>query len=226
MLELKAKIRSEIGKKVKELRQRNIMPAVLYGPKIKNLNLEINLKDFEKILKKVGESSLVSIKVDPPAGGKKEVKFLALIHDVKRDSLTGLALHADFYQPLLTQEIEVSVPLVFEGEAPAIKDLGGTLVREFHEISVKALPEHLPHEIVINVSGLKSFEDKFFVKDLVLPEGVKINKNLDEIVAKVLPPEKIEEDLKKPIEEKVEEVEKVEKKEKEEPVAEEKEKKV
>ena len=208
MLSLKTKIREKTGKKVKKLRQKGILPAVLYGPKIKNISIEIDFKEFENIYKEVGESSLISLQVNND-------KFSVLIHEVKKDPLTGKPIHADFYQPILTEEVEATVSIVFQGEALAIKELGGTLVREISEIQVKALPQNLPHEIKVNIDGLKTFDDEILVKDLKLPEGVTVQRNKNEIVAVVTPPEteKVEEELEKPIEEKVEEVEEAEEKE-------------
>ncbi|GAI04247.1 unnamed protein product, partial [marine sediment metagenome] len=107
-------------------------------------------------------------------------------------------------------------PLVFEGEAPALKDLGGTLVRNIHEVEVKALPQNLPHEIKVNIDKLKTFKDNILIKDLVIAKEVKIQRDSEEIVALVTEPEKVEEELEKPVEEKVEEVEKVEEKREEE----------
>jgi len=216
MLTLSSKIRKEVGKKVKSLRQQGILPAVLYGHKIKNLNLELDLKEFEKIYSKVGESSLISLNIE----GEKQ-KFLVLIHDIQFDHLTEKPIHIDFYQPELKKEVEVTVPLIFEGEAPAVKDLGGTLVKNISEVEVKALPQNLPHEIKVDIGNLKTFEDNILIKDLIVSKEVKILKEPEEIVAKVTRPEKVEEELEKPVEEKVEEVEKVEKKPKEEEIKEE-----
>ena len=207
---LSAKIRKESGKKVEALRKKGILPAILYGPKIKNQLLEVSLKEFEKAHKEAGESTLVPLKIE---GESKEYKVL--IHDVDKDPLTQTPLHVDFYQPSLEKEIEAMVPIIFEGEAPAIKNLGGTLMKNISEISVKAFPQNLPKEIKVNISNLNTFEDHISVKDLAVPEGVKILKDPGEIVAKVTPVEKVEEELAKPIEEKVEEVEKVEKEKKE-----------
>ena len=47
------------------------------------------------------------------------------------------------------------------------------------------------------------------VKDLEIPENIEVLRKPDEVVATVSHPEKVEEELEKPIEEKVEEVEKV-----------------
>lgn len=214
MLSLPAKIRKETGSKVELLRAKGILPGILYGPKIKNILLEIDLKTFEKIYKTAGESSLISLELGEEGGSKK--KFLVLIHDIKKDHLSRKPIHADFFQPDLTEEIEVMIPLIFEGEAPACKDFGGTLVRNIHEVHVKALPQNLPHEIKVNVETLKTLEDAILIENLSVPKGVKILKDAKEIVALVRIAEKIEEELAKPLEEKVEEVKIVETKKKEE----------
>jgi len=211
MLSLSAKTRKISGKKVNVLRKKGILPAVLYGSKIKPLSLEIDQKEFEKIYKDAGESSLISLAVD------KGEKFLVLIHAVAKDSLTEKPIHADFYQPNLEEEVEVVVPIIFEGISLAVKDLGGTLVKNISELKVKAKPQALPKEIRVNIEKIETFENNILIGDLKIPTGVKILKDPHDIVALVSHPEKIEEELEKPIEEKVEEVEKVEeKREKEE----------
>ena len=82
MLTLSAKIRKIQGTKVKTLRAKGVLPVVLYGPKIKNENLEVSLKEFEKILNEAGESTLISLETE----GKKE-KNLVLIHEIKFDPM-------------------------------------------------------------------------------------------------------------------------------------------
>ena len=234
MLTLSSKIRKEVGKKVKSLRQQGILPAVLYGHKIKNLNLEVDSKEFEKIYSKAGESSLITLVI---AKGKDEAeaeasslslnveekkqKFLVLIYDIQFDPLTEKPIHIDFYRPGLKEEVEVTIHLTFEGESKAVKNLGGTLIKEISEIEVKAKSQNLPHEIKVDIGSLKTFEDNIKISDLKVPEGVKILKGPEEIVVSISRPEKVEEELEKPVEEKVEEVEKVEKKPKEEEIKEE-----
>jgi large subunit ribosomal protein L25 len=211
MLTLSAKIRKDVGKNLNSRRREGKIPAVIYGPGVKNLPLEINREEFEKIFKETGESSLVSLEID---GEKK--KRLVLIHEIQKDPLTGKFLHVDFYQAPLKEEVEATVPLVFEGTSPAVKELEGTLVKNIIEVEVKALPQNLPHEIKVNIEKLKTFEDHILIRDLIVPKTVKILKEPEEIVASVTPPEKVEEELAEPIEEKVEEVEKVEEKKEEE----------
>jgi len=208
MLSLSAKIRKDLKKKVRNLREKGILPGVLYGPGLENVLLEIDLKEFEKVFESAGESSLIKLLVD-----KKE--YLVLVHALEFDALTQKPIHVDFYQPKLDEEIKVTVPLVFEGESPAVKELSGTLIKNIHELEIKALPQKLPHEIKVSVEGLKTFEDNILIKDLEIPEGVKIEKEPDEIVVLVSAPQKVEEELAKPVEEKVEEVEKIEEKKEE-----------
>lgn len=215
MFSLSAKTRKELGKKTKNLRKKGLLPAVLYGPKIKNHNLEVDVREFEKVYGQVGKSALISLETE----GKK---YLVLINDLKKDPLTDKIVHVDFYQPPLDKKIEAKVPIIFEGEAPAVKNLGGTLIKNISEVGVKALPQNLPREIKVNVEKLARFEDHILIKDLKTEEGVEILKNPEEIIASVAKLEKVEEELAKPVEEKIEEVKKVEKekgkKEEEEPV--------
>jgi large subunit ribosomal protein L25 len=213
MITLSAKIRKESGKEVQALRDKGLVPAVLYGQKTENQQLTVNLKDFENVYREAGMSSLISLEAD-------KNKYLVLIHEMQTDPITLKPLHVDFFQPSLTEVIAAKVPIIFDGEAPAAKDLGGTFVKNISEIEVHALPQALPHEIRVDISVLKTFEDSIMVKNIILPADVKVQKGQDDIIAFVAAPQKVEEELEKPIEEKVEEVGKVETEKKEEEPAE------
>jgi len=213
MSELTVKIRKK-EEKPEALRREGILPAVLYGPKTESQLLEVDLKAFKDVYEEVGESTLMSLKVG-------EKTHQVLIHDTQIDSLSGEVLHVDFLQPSLKEKIEAPVSLVFEGEAEAVKSLGGTFIKYFDEIEVKALPQDLPHEIKVDIGKLKTFNDHIAISDLKVGEKVEILKNPEEIIASVLPPKKEEEELEAPVEEKIEEAEKVEKKKPEEEVLEE-----
>ena len=198
--------RDTTAKKLTALRKQGFVPGILYGPKVEPIALSVERKQFSKIYNEVGESSLVTIEVEG-------TEFPSLIHEVQRDPLSGEFVHVDFYQPDLTKETEVAVPLVFEGEAPGVKDLGGTLLRNIQEIVVSALPQNLPHEIVVSLEKLHTFEDKILVKDIVVGEGITITRDVEDLVAQVVPAEDVEAELEVPIEEDVTSVEGGEKKE-------------
>ena len=209
MFTLKSKPRSEKGRDTQELRADGIIPAVLYGPGIENQNLSLDSKEFYKLYREAGKSSLVSLSVE---GDKKT--YMVLVNDYDANPLDGKVIHVDLYQPDLTKEIETEVPLVFEGVSAAVTDLGGTLVKNISEIKVKALPADLPREIKVDISKLKTFDDVIMVKDLVVTGKVELLKNSEEIVALAAPVENVEAELATAIEEKVEDVAQVEKKEK------------
>lgn len=215
MIKLEAKIRKESGRKTQSLKDSGRIPAVVYGPAAKNASIDVDYKDFQKVFKEAGESSLVELQLE----GEKE-KRLVLIHDLQKNPTTDKVIHIDFFQASLKEEVEVSIPLVFEGISFAEKDLGGTLVKNMNEIKIKALPQNLPHEIKVNIEALKALGDHILVKDLALPKDVKIMRGPDEIVISVAQQQNIEAELETPIEEKVEDVEKVEKEKKEEVVEE------
>ena len=195
---LLAKIRDNFGRKNKKLRENGIIPAVLYGPKIKTVHLAIDLKKFKKVFQEAGGSSMIKIEIEEE--GKKK-GHLALIYNVQNDPISGEPNHVDFYQPILAEEVEVAIPLVFEGESPAVKNLGGTLVKEIQEIEIKSLPQHIPHDIKVDISKLETFSDEILVKDLNIPEGIKVERKEEDVVAVVVPPKKAEEPEKETAEE-------------------------
>lgn len=176
MISLTAKPRLLNGKKVRNLRKEGFIPSVVYGPKIKNEKIEIALKDFEKVYKEAGESSLVELHIDSQ-------KVPVLIYDIARDPVTLKPIHADFYAVDMKKEIRAKVPLVLEGEAPAVKAEGALLLQVLHDIEVEALPENLPHEIKIQIGGLAKIGDRVTVASLHLPRGVKVLAHGDDIIA-------------------------------------------
>ncbi len=197
----------EKGEKVEE----GMMPVVLYGAKRENISLLVDKKEFTNLYSEAGESTLITLEIE----GKKEKPFV-LIYDIQRNPLNGEIIHADFFEPNLKEEVEAEVPLVFLGEAPAVKDFDGTLVKNMHTVNVKALPQNLPHEIQVNIETLKTLDDVIHIKDLNIPKDVELLHDDGAVIVMISSPENVEEELDKPIEEE-KEVEVVgEKEEKEE----------
>ncbi len=163
--------------------------------------MEVDYEKFDKIYQEAGESSLIKLKTD------KEEKDI-LIREIQKDSVSGKFLHVDFYEVPLTEKIKLSVPLEFFGESEAVKDLGGGLVKNIMEGEIEALPKDLPHDLRVSLSKLNTFEDDVKIKDIEVPEGVKILANPEEVVVSVIPPRAEEElaELEGKPEEKVEEI--------------------
>jgi len=181
MLVLKVKKRDITGgEKLDLLRKQGFIPAVLYGPKIKPLKIVVNGKEFSKVFGKSGEASMVNLKIEGDEQGHS-----VFIKDLQIHPLTDEFIHIDFYQPILTEKTEANVPLVFEGEAPVVKEKNAILIKDIDELAVSALPMKIPSEIKVDVSKLKDVSDIICVKDLSVPAGVEILRGADEVIASV-----------------------------------------
>ncbi|MCL5666663.1 MAG: 50S ribosomal protein L25 [Patescibacteria group bacterium] len=199
-LQLKAQGR-DIKLNPGKIRKQGNVPAVLYGHNIKNQNLAVSLAEFEKVLKKAGESTLINLTTDD---GKNHS---VLIHDIQNHYLTSKPLHIDFYEVSMTEKLKSKVALEFTGEARAVRDLGGVLVRVLGEVEVECLPADLPHSIAVDISSMQEFGSTIHVKDLQVPAKVKILTPGEEVIAKVQAPRDVEAELAAPV---VEDVTKVE----------------
>ena len=111
----------DLKTKPNKLRAEGMIPAVLYGHKVKNAALSLNQREFEKLLKKAGESTIVDLMTDD---GKTHP---VLIHEVQYHYLNSQPIHVDFYEVSMTEKLKAKVALEFTGEAPAVKTLGGVL---------------------------------------------------------------------------------------------------
>ncbi len=191
MLTLKAENR-EKTEKLDALRQVGKIPAVFYGKKEASKPISISQADFLKVWREAGESSVVSL--ETPEGVKE-----SLIHDVDVDPVTGAPRHADFYVFEKGKKLEVELPLEFVGVSPAVKNLGGTLVKVLHELKIEAQPKDLPHSIEVDISSLATFEDQILAQDIKLPAGVDLIENPEEVVALVSAPREETEEESAPI---------------------------
>ncbi|HRY82337.1 MAG TPA: 50S ribosomal protein L25 [Candidatus Moranbacteria bacterium] len=196
-VKLSAKVRDVFGRRTKKGKKEGLVPAVVYGKKITPKSLWINALDFSRLLKKSGESTMIELEID------EKDKRNVIIYEIQRDPVTSKYIHADFFQVRMDEEIEKAVELSYIGEAPAVKEMGGVLVKSLDEITVKCLPADLPSEIEVDISVLKTFEDHITVKDLKISPKVKVDIDPETVVALVEEP-RSEEELKS-LEEKVEE---------------------
>ena len=171
----------KIGDSLQKLRKEGFMPGVFYGKKEESTPVSIKLNDFLKVWKDAGESAVVTLKV------KDGENLEALVHDVDRDPVSEVPLHADFYVFEKGQKITIKVPIEFSGVSLAVKDLAGILIKVKREIEIEAMPKDLPREISVDISPLVNFESQILLKDVVLPTGVVLpaGSNANEVVALV-----------------------------------------
>jgi len=161
-----------------DIDMKNNIKAVVYGPAYPSTPLVINQKDFTKLYKAAGESSIVTLK---GLDNNQDV----LIHDIQINVRNGDIVHVDFYAVKKGQKIKVGVPLVFVGVSEAIKTYGADLVKNIFEVEIEAEAKDLPHEIEIDLSVLKEVDDHIKVGDIKAPKGVKILSNEDDVIVTV-----------------------------------------
>lgn len=177
-MELTAQKREIFGKKVKTLQEQGLIPAEFYGNGIENIHLVVPTKEFRKIFKEAGESTVIDLLID---GKKNKV----LIYDVSKKSITGEISHIDFYGIKMDEKIKIKVPLEFIGEAPAVKEKSGVLVKAMQEIEVEALPGDLPHNIAVNLSSLMDIGSNILVKDIAV-DKVKFLASSEAVIATII----------------------------------------
>ena len=166
MITLNTKPR-QVGANLKKLRREGHIPAVFYGRLEKSTPITVDKIEFEKVFKQVGESSVIGLATE---GGVHD----ALVHELDRDPVSGTIRHIDFYVIEKGKKVKVHVPIEFVGVSPAVKDLGGVLVKVLHEVEIEAEAAKLPHHIEVDISSLVNFESQIHAKDLKLPSGVAL----------------------------------------------------
>lgn len=186
-LNLKAEKRDISGKKVQSLRDGGGIPAVVYGPETDNINLTVDYLDFEKVYKEAGESTLIGLKIN------EMEEMPVLVQTVSYNPVSDKIDHIDFYKIKYGQKLTARVELEFIGEPPAVKEFGGILVKSLTEVEIECLPKNLISKIEVDLTGLKTFDDSIHVKDLIVPDTIKILTGKDDIIASVSQP-RIEEE--------------------------------
>jgi large subunit ribosomal protein L25 len=174
MISLKANNRDKKSP-VSKIRAEGSIPAVVYGPKFANTSVSINYQDFVRLYNKHGETTLIAMDIDGKVTN-------TMIHDMELDPVSNKVIHIDFYAPEAGKKVHANVPVNFIGESAAVK-AGANLVKVLHEIEVEALPENLPHSIDADISKIVTIEDGVTIADLVIPAGVTVNHEADEVVA-------------------------------------------
>ena len=183
---LNVSTRDVLGRKVKSLRKEGVLPANIYGKKIKSLSVQVNENDFMKVFSVAGETSLVDLHIS--SGKSKKEGKTVLITNVQTNPVTDKAIHVDFHQVDLKEKVTASVPIETLGESPAEKQGLGTTVVHINEIEVEALPMDLPDNFEIDLSKLTEVNQSVLVKELDYDKKkIEVKIDLEEVVVKVEP---------------------------------------
>lgn len=170
--------RDTFGRGVKALRKEGLLPAEVYGRGLENIHISVPVKDFKKIFKEAGETTIVNLVLDSQ-------KYPVLVQDIKYHPVKDDIEQIDFYRVKMDEKLKVGVPLEFIGVSLGVKEKGGILVKALQQIEVEALPADLPRTLKVDISSLDDIGKSIYVKDLDAGKNVKLLVSLDTVVATI-----------------------------------------
>jgi len=182
--------RTSRGKKNKRLRREGMVPVHLYGGALTPQSLQAEARVLRRVLPQVGGNVPLTVAVDGQEGDD-----ICFVREVQRHPVTEDLLHVDFLRVEATQTVTADVPIILDGEAPAVRNMGGTLVQPLQTLNVESLPMNMPASIHMDVSLLDDFEKAIRVSDIQLEAGVTILTDTEEMIARVAQPRIIEEEI-------------------------------
>lgn len=173
-MKLKAEKREITGKKVKKLRSEGKVPASVYGPSLESQNITLDAKEFGKVFDSRGYSKFIQLELE---GHKDPVRVL--VKSVNIHPLKDHYVEVSLYAVDEGKKITVDVPVVLEGEAPAVKQNIGFLVQQMDSISLYCLPKNLPEELIVDISGLVEIGDSITVNEIEIGEDVELSSGVE-----------------------------------------------
>ncbi len=181
--------RATLGKKVKALRRRGLVPANVYGHRVESVAVQAQAVDVQRLLRETGRNAIIDLTV----GAEKAIRPV-MIRSTQRDPVSHELLHVDFYQISLKERMRADVPVHLTGVSPAVKDFHGILLHELETIAVRALPTDIPAAIEVDVSGLAELDQSIHVRDLPQDPMYEVLTDGDVVIAKVAAPRLVAEE--------------------------------
>jgi large subunit ribosomal protein L25 len=169
-IELKVEKRDVLGKKVKFLRKKGMVPVHLFGHNIDSLALQGEAAVLSKVISQAGKTRLVNLQV-----GQSEKSRNVMVREVQKDPIRGGLIHVDLYEVNMDEKIRVEVPIVIVGEAPALKIRENMLYQTLNSLNIECLPGRMPDRISVDISTLTEAEQAVHVEDVSLPDVTVLN---------------------------------------------------
>lgn len=187
LAQMVAETRNRSGKGIsRKIRQGGRIPAIFYGPDVSPIPLSIDPRDLQRIISSPrGVNTIIELKLIN-SEDKGESQKMAMLKDWQVHPVRRTLLHADLYEINVNRPIGVNVPLRFVGKAKAVA-AGGLLEEVRREISVECLPAMIPDFIEVEVSQL-DFGDSIHVRELKVPEGIKIKDDPEMTIVIIMTP--------------------------------------
>lgn len=178
------------GKKVSQLRRAGVVPVHFYGPGVDSASLQVEFSTLRKVLISAGRNVPITVTVDGQDG-----EDICFVRETQIHPVTEELLHVDFYRVDVSQTVRAEVPIILEGEPPAVLNLGGILLQPFDTLEVEALPLDMPEAFRVDVTVLEDFTSSVRIGDLEVAEGVSILRDPVEMIARVVAPRIEEEEV-------------------------------
>ena len=174
--------REKTGKEIsKKLRKQGLIPAIVYGPRFQPLPIAVKFNELESILiKHKGETLLFNLEL---SDGEPS-KIQAILKDYQIHPITDKIIHIDFLAIHEEETITLDIPLEFLGKPVGISK-GGVLEILLHELTIECLPSNIPDKIYVDINNL-DVGDVLHVKDIKVPEGVKVINDPEETVLTIV----------------------------------------
>ncbi len=176
----------EIGpsSKLTKIRKDIKVPGVIYGYKKQNLPIIVEYNSLLKILKEAGTSNVISINLN-------DKKYKVIVREYQQDPVTDKITHVDFMIVTDKSKIITTVPLLFEGVSPAVKEKGAKLDIKNKELKIECLLKDLPSSIVVDISLLKEIRKGLVIRDLDIDKNIKVLNNLNDPVVNTSVPKEL-----------------------------------
>ena len=169
----------------RRLRRKGRVPGVIYGLGEDPQAFSVDARELRLAL--AGQGAVLDVEI----GGKSTS---AVLKDSQLHPVRGEVMHVDLLRVDLNKPIQSPVPLHLHGaeDAPGVKE-GGVLEQVTREVTVEALPNDIPEELVHDVSHMEMLATEL-LSAVAVPEGVTIVDDLEETVVATLTPPRVEEE--------------------------------
>ena len=172
----------------RRLRKSGLIPGVLYGHGKEATIFAVDPHALRAALSTgAGTHAVLAITVE----GHKRAHH-AIVKEMELDPVKSTITHIDLQEIRLDETIETTVAVSFEGEAVGVKS-GGMLDESTREVTIRGLVTAIPEHLVLDISAM-DINDTAKVGDLVVPEGIEIVDDSEQVLCSVLPPRKVEEE--------------------------------
>lgn len=179
IFKLEGELREAGHKTADNLRDGLRIPAVLYGPNVKdNVHFSILESDLEKILS-VSQTKLQELTIDGTT-------YNTMLKNAEFDPVSDRALHADFYVLEPKIRVKLKVPIRLVGTPRGVTDGGGRIFQTLRIVRINVLPEKIPAVFELDVTNL-DIGDSLHVSELNM-EGIDPLDDPKRTIVTVAPP--------------------------------------